>query len=105
MNITKISEKYTFSQDGASYIIDFGDVKRAEDKSAVIEISGVEEAGLLELKVTCGCTTQDKTLINKTTARFKLSYNDCSRDFNKVVKINYNKKQLTTILLRGRCNQ
>lgn len=103
MEIRKISEKYNFYQDGAQYVIDFGNVKRAEDKSATIEITGVEEAGLLELGKTCGCTTIGKTLVNKTTAQFKLAYTDCSKEFNKVVVINYDKKKLTTINLKGKC--
>jgi hypothetical protein len=103
MEIKKITDKYEFSQDGDSYIVNFGEVKRAEDKSVIIEISQVSEAGLLELGKTCGCTTIGKTLIDKNTAQFKLAYTECSKDFNKVVVINYNKKKLTTILLRGKC--
>lgn len=105
MEITKITDKYNFYQDGASYVVDFGEVERAEDKSVVIQITGVEEAGLLELGKTCGCTTIGKTLVNKTTATFKLAYTECSKEFNRVVVINYNKKKSTTILLKGKCQQ
>lgn len=103
MQVTKISEKYNFYQDGASYVVDFGDVKRAEKKIVTIKFSEVAEAGLLELGKTCGCTTIGKKLIDKNTATFDLEYSDCAKEFNKVVKINYNKKLITTIILRGRC--
>lgn len=105
MKVTKITNDFNFYQEGASYIVDFGNVRKSDDKSVVLQFSELEEAGLLELVTTCGCTTKDKTLIDKSTATFKLSYNDCSSTFNKVVKIQYNKKQLTTILLRGQCRQ
>lgn len=105
MEITKISDKYNFYEDGASYVVDFGAVKKAEDKSVIIQITGVAEAGLLELGKTCGCTTIGKTLIDKNTATFKLAYTDCSKSFNKIVTINYNKKKLTTIKLTGQCSQ
>ena len=103
MQVTKISEKYNFYQEGASYVVDFGDVKRAEKKIVTIKFSEVAEAGLLEFIKVCGCTTITKTLIDKNTAMFKVTYTDCAKEFNKVVKINYNKKLITTIILRGRC--
>lgn len=105
MEVTKVTSDYRFYQDGASYIVDFGNVRKVDDKSVVLQFSELEEAGLLELATTCGCTTKDKTLIDKNTATFKLSYNDCSSTFNKVVKIQYNNKQVTTILLKGQCRQ
>ena len=103
MQVTKISEKYNFYQEGASYVVDFGDVKRAEKKVVTVKFSDVEEVGLVEFIKVCGCTTITKTLIDKNTAMFKVTYTDCAKEFNKVVKINYNKKLITTIILRGRC--
>ena len=103
MQVTKISEKYTFSKDMSSYVLDFGDTKRAEDKTIIFEVTDVEEVGLVEFIKVCGCTTITKTLIDKNTAMFKVTYTDCAKEFNKVVKINYNKKLITTIILRGRC--
>ena len=79
------------------------DEKIAEKKTVTIKFSEVAEAGLLELGKTCGCTTIGKKLIDKNTATFDLEYSDCAKEFNKVVKINYNKKLITTIILRGRC--
>jgi Protein of unknown function (DUF1573) len=105
MVIKKISDKYNLFEDGASYIVDFGDVKKAEEKTATIEITGIEEASLVTLKATCGCTTTDKTVIDKETVRFKLNYNNCDLNFNKVIVVNYNKKKVTTIILKGRCKQ
>lgn len=105
MIVEKISDKYNFYEEDGKYVVDFGDVKKAEDKSVTLKFSDVAEAGLLALKVTCGCTTTGKTLIDKNTATFKLTYSDCSKSFTKVVKINYDGKQLTTIILRGACSQ
>ena len=104
MKVNKTSEKYQFYKDGASYVLDFGEVKRAEDKSATVEITEVEEAGLLQLQGTCGCVVAEKTLHDKDRASFKITYTDCDLGFNKVILVQYNKQQLTTILLTGKCN-
>lgn len=105
MEIKKITDKYQLYKDGASYVVDFGETKRAEDKTVFLEITGVEEAGLLQLHGTCGCTATEKTLNSKESATFKITYSDCDSEFNKVVSVRYNSQQLTTILLRGKCNQ
>ena len=104
MKVDKISEKYNLYKEGASYVVDFGNVKRFEDKSVELQISGVEEAGLLNLEATCGCTIPQKTVVDKNTVKFKVTYTDCVGTFSKVVKVVYNKKQLTTIILKGLCN-
>lgn len=105
MEVNKTSEKYQFYKDGASYILDFGEVKRAEDKSAIVEITEVDEASLVNLQSTCGCSTTDKTVVDKNTVRFNINYNDCATEFNKVLVLQYNGQQLTTILIKGRCSQ
>ena len=103
LEIKKISEKYNFYQDGASYVVYFGAVKRYEDKIASIQISGVEDSEKLSIKTTCGCTTLEKEIVDKTTAIFKLKYNDCEQSFAKVNVLKYNGNQITTIILKGGC--
>lgn len=105
MEIEKTTEKYDLIQEGASYVIDFGEVKRAEDKSVYILIKDVEEADRLTLSGTCGCTTTERTIVDKTSTSFKITYSDCDRDFKKAVIVKYDNIQLTTILLKGRCSQ
>lgn len=105
MTVTKVTNDYNFYKEDTSYVVDFGDVRKADDKSVVLKFSDLDEAGLLELGATCGCTTTGKTLIDKSTATFKLSYTACDSNFTKVVKINYNNAQIAKILLRGRCRQ
>ena len=105
MKIDKITEKYQLYKDGASYVIDFGETKRAEDKTVEIEITAIEEAGLLKLSETCGCVSVQKTLYDSNRAGFKINYSNCDSPFNQTVVVFYNNKQLTTILLTGRCSQ
>lgn len=105
MEVNKISEKYQFYKDGASYVLDFGEVKRAEDKSVYILIKDIEEANRLTLSGTCGCTTTEKTIVDKTSTSFKITYSDCDRGFKKAVIVKYDNIQLTTIILKGRCSQ
>lgn len=106
MEIKKVTDKYSFSKaEDNTYVVGFGEVKKAEDKSVVVEITGVKEAGLVSLKVTCGCTTTDKMIIDPSTVRFKVSYNSCDINFTKTVIVLYNNKQVTKILLKGQCRQ
>ena len=106
MEIKKVTDKYSFSKSpDNTYVVNFGEVKKAEDKSVVVEVTGVKEAGLVSLKATCGCTTTDKMIIDPTTVRFKISYNNCDISFNKTVVVLYDKLQTTKILLTGQCRQ
>ncbi len=103
MEVKKISDKFKFYQEGASYIVDFGAVKRFEDKSVTLEVTGVEESGLVGLTPTCGCTTSEKTLVDKNTVRFTLKYNECDNTFAKTNVLKYNGKRITTIIIKGQC--
>lgn len=103
MRIEKTTEKYDLIQEGASYVIDFGETKRAEDKSVYIIVKDVEDAKRLTLSGTCGCTTTERTVVDKTSASFKITYSDCDKEFKKIAIVKYDNIQLTTILLKGRC--
>lgn len=103
MKIQKISEKYNFYTDGVEHTLDFGNVKRAEDKSFTIEISDVEDATKIEVIKTCGCTTVNKISADKEKAIWKVTYIECVGKFNKTTVIKYNKQTVTKISFSGTC--
>lgn len=105
MKIEKITDKYSFSQEGVTYTVDMGNVKRAEYKSVELLISELENSELLTVHPKCGCTTEEKKIIDKNTVSVKLVYNDCDTSFAKIVELKYNKVQIGIIKIKGKCQQ
>ena len=103
MKINKVSNKYLLFKEDSEYIIDFGNVKAYEDKSVTLEVTNIEEASLVTIHPTCGCTSQDRKLVNKNTLQVVLRYNDCVGEFTKAVGVQYAGKRMETIILKGRC--
>lgn len=103
MKINKISDKYNFYTDGVTHTLDFGNVKRAEEKSFTIEITDVEDATKVEVIKTCGCTTVNKISATKEKAIWKVTYTECSGKFNKTTVIKYNKQTVSKITFSGVC--
>ena len=105
MEIKKVTSKYELAQEGTSYVVNFGNVKKFEDKSVTLQVSGVNDSSLLSVKTTCGCTEVNKDIVDKNTANITLKYNDCASTFAKTNILKYDGKQLTTIILKGACQQ
>lgn len=103
MKIQKISDKYNFYTDGVEHTLDFGTVKRAEDKTFTIEITDVEDANKIEVIKTCGCTKVEQISATKEKATWKVTYTECGGKFNKTTVIKYNKQQISKISFSGIC--
>lgn len=104
MEIKKLTDKFEFRQEGAGYILDLGSIKSGGDRKTEFTITGVEDANLVTIHPTCGCTGSDTKLINKETLAFSLSYNSCDSSFAKVVQIKYNNVNISSIKITGRCS-
>lgn len=104
MEIKKISEKYSFYKQGADYILDLGNIKRAEDRTTEILITGLENANLLTVHPSCGCTGSEKRIIDINSLSVKLNYRDCDPSFAKTVVIKYSNVKIGLIKITGKCS-
>lgn len=104
MEITKTTEKYDFYQEGVDYILDLGDIKRNENRTTELFITGIEDSNLLTLAPRCGCTATDRVLIDKNSLSVKVNYKDCDPSFTKVVEIKYKNVKTGIIKIKGKCN-
>lgn len=106
MEITKTTKKYSFYKEGADYILDLGNIKRAEDRTTELLFTGVEDSNFLTLHPSCTCTaTTERTIIDQNSLSIKLNYKNCDPTFAKTVVIKYKDVKIGLIKLRGRCNQ
>jgi hypothetical protein len=103
MTIEKTSEKYTLTQEGENYTLELGKIKRGENTTTELKISGIEDSNLFLLKVTCGCTTTEKTNIDKNTQIVKVAYTQCDPTISKVMEIRYNNTKIGIIKIKGLC--
>lgn len=103
MEIQKVTEKYSFYKEGADYILDLGLIKRAENRTTELLISGVEDSNLLTIHPSCGCTASEKTVIDINNLSVKLNYKDCDPTFSKTVVIKYKNVKIGLIKLKGKC--
>lgn len=99
MEIKKITEKYNFYKDGDNYILHLGSITRGENTKTELLFSNVES---LEVNSTCGCTVAEKTVIDKTTQKYTISYNNCDSSFSKVLSCK-NKEKNFLIKIQGVC--
>ena len=65
MKITKLTDKYTFYQDGDNYILTLGEIKKGDDTTTELLFEEVEDVTKLTVKKTCGCTTLGREEVNK----------------------------------------
>ena len=105
MEIKKISDKYQFYQEGADYVLEIANKKAGEDTTTELIISGVEDSNLLTLHPSCGCTLAERILLPDGKVSAKIRYNDCDRTFTKIVIVKYKNVKLTTIKVKGTCQQ
>ena len=88
MKIEKISvDNFTLEHDGTNHILNMGLINANSDRAFVIKISELKDAEKTAIRTTCGCTTVQKTVLDKTTLLATLAYNDCDYQFTKTVKI------------------
>ena len=103
MEIKKISEKYNFYKEQDNYVLDLGNIKRNENTTTELLISGIEDSNLLEVKATCGCTSTEKLVIDKNTQTVKITYTQCDPTISKVMEIRYKNTKIGIIKIKGLC--
>lgn len=103
MQINKLSEKYDFHQDGANYILNLGEIKKGEDTTTELIISGVEDPTLAFVKSTCGCTVVTPVIYPDKTVSVKVKYKECDSSFTKVLEVGYNNVKTGIIKITGKC--
>ena len=102
MKITKLTDKYTFYQDGNDYILTLGEIKKGDDTTTELFFEVVEDVTKLMVKKTCGCTTLGREEINKNTLKVSIKYTNCDYPISKTV-ICQNNKETFKILIKGTC--
>jgi len=103
MEITKTTEKYNFYKEGADYVLDLGTIKRAEERTTELLISGVEVSNKITLHPKCGCTSSNKNIIDQNSLSVKVNYKDCDPSFAKIVEVKYNNVKVGLIKIKGKC--
>lgn len=104
MEITKTTEKYSFYKEGSDYILDLGNIKRAEDRTTELLFTGVEDANQISIHPQCGCTSSDKKVIDENSLSVKLNYKNCDPTFAKIVEIKYKNVKIGLIKIKGACH-
>ena len=102
MKITKLTDKYTFYQDGNDYILTLGEIKKGDDTTTELLFEEVEDVTKLMVKKTCGCTTLGREEINKNTLKIAIKYTNCDTVFSKVINC-MNNKEPFKIRIKGTC--
>lgn len=102
MEISKITEKYNLYKEGEIYIIELGDIKRAEDNSVEVRLTQLEDSSKITIHPKCGCTVPSYSIVSQSEMTIKLAYQDCESSFSKVTEIRY-KNNTTVIKIKGRC--
>lgn len=82
MQITKITEQYEFVKEGNDYVINFGNVKKTDNKSVTLLFQHTKE---LILTPTCGCTLAEREDLENGDVIYKINYNQCDTSFAKTI--------------------
>lgn len=105
MEIQKTTVKYNFYKlDDKDYVLELGAIKRGENTKTDLLITGIEDSSLLEIAKTCGCTSTDKTIVDKNTQKVSITYNQCDPSFSKVMLIKYRNVEIGKIKIKGQCS-
>lgn len=103
MEIKKISEKYDFYQEGANYVLNLGGIKNGEDTTTELNVSGLEDTKLFQIRSTCGCTVVTPVVKEDMSISVKVKYNNCDSSFTKVLEVLYNNVKVGIIKIKGTC--
>ena len=102
MKITKITDKYTFYQEGNDYILALGEIKKGDDTTTQLLFEEVEDVKFLTINSTCGCSTVERKEIDKNILSIKVKYKNCDPTFSKVINC-IKKKKPYKIKIKGIC--
>lgn len=96
MIVKKLTDKYNFREENGKYFLSFGTISKAEDTSTKLRIENIDSNNL-EIKVTCGCTETNKTIIDNSTVESIIKI-ITTGVFEKTVLIKNGKEQKELIL-------
>lgn len=102
-NLKITVNKYNIFKEGKDFILDFGEVKNAEDKTVTLLIENIENSELLNINRTCGCTTTNKEIVDAHTQAVRINYNQCDPTISKALEVVYNNKKVGIIKIKGKC--
>lgn len=104
MEIEKISNKYTFYEEGSDYVLDLGTIKRAENRETEFLITGIEDSKSLTIKGSCGCVSTRIEILDKNTVKANINYTDCESKIAKLAVLKYKGVKVKEIKIKGSCN-
>lgn len=103
MTIEKISnDNFTLQKEGNDYALYMGNITQHTPRPFIIKIT-VEDSSKVDVRVTCGCSTAEKTIIDTNTLTAKISYNNCDSGFSKTIVITNNGRN-TNLKIKGACH-
>lgn len=102
-NLEITVNKYNIYKENGTYILDFGNVKAAEDKTVSLLIKGIEDSTKLKVLRTCSCTIAHEEIVDKNTQIVRLTYDQCAPTIAKVLEVRYNNKKIGIIKIKGKC--
>tara|TARA_R110000782_G_scaffold232667_6_gene318879 strand:+ start:16 stop:336 length:321 start_codon:yes stop_codon:yes gene_type:complete len=103
MKIEKITvDTFNLKKEGGEYVLYMGVIEKSTTRPFILKISEVTDSSKVEINTTCGCTTAENKILDKTTLLTTLSYNRCDSVFNKTVEIVDNKRK-TILKIKGSC--
>lgn len=99
MNIEKLTEEYTLTEEGNNYILNYGTIKRNIPVTIKFRFTETDSKNF-SVRVTCGCSLAENKKIDDTTHETTLTYNAGNETINKTVIIT-NGKQRKELKLKG----
>jgi len=103
MEITKITNNsFNLYKEADYYVLALGAITRQTNRETELKITGIDTA-TKEVKAKCGCTTTNQTIVDENTMTISVKYNECERQFSKVVEIK-DKNQKVILKIQGTCN-
>lgn len=76
MQITKTTNKFTFSKDGSNYVLNLGTIRKGEDTKTVLLFEGFTD---LNLKGGCSCVTKKRKDLEDGKVEYSLEYTLCEK--------------------------
>lgn len=103
MEIKNITSNFEFYEKDGDYVLELGFIGKGTDRKETLEIRNVIDPTKLSVEPTCGCTVAETRILDGSTVRTILDYQDCDKVFTKTVKIKYNNKLVQVIKIKGAC--
>ena len=102
MIIKKVTEKYHLYQEGETYYLNLGVIRKGEDTTTRLNITDIDTKNF-SVNTTCGCTSSNLTVLNVGEVTVDLKYKDCDNKFTKTVKLK-EKNKITLLKIIGQCH-